>query len=436
MESKTYFESRKEARKEIEQLREDETFQYFLMERDIRESTEEKYLIKLHRYTKFTGLSLSELIQEADEDEEQHNKMKYRRITKRLSIFKKHLQDEGKSPTYITTLLTTIRNFYRTHEISTPETVSRTSSTTRNKEKEASTKDEIPSKKDIKEALKRTNIKYRAIILLMSSSGMGIGEITHLKLSDYLKSLGIQINRRFDVDEVIEKLKNETDALPTWSIRRYKTAMPYYTFSSPESVKAINTYLIDRINRNSILKPEDPLFGTHGKPITSGAMTKQFERINNKCGFGKYGRVNFFRSHALRKFFASTLIDKDIDPLKVDWLLGHSIPTTREAYFKKNVDSLKELYIKTLPALSIDKVDIEKLESDKIKELEAELENTKLELDLMKTQYDETMHQVKDEIMDAAMREVRRVLVEKHLESPERKKIIKEIKEKYPQKSQ
>jgi hypothetical protein len=69
-------------------------------------------------------------------------------------------------------------------------------------------------------------------------------------------------------DELINKLKENENEIPTWSIRRYKTNMPYVTFSSPESVKAINDYINERYKKGKKFKSiNDCLFESRGKHI-------------------------------------------------------------------------------------------------------------------------------------------------------------------------
>ena len=51
----------------------------------------------------------------------------------------------------------------------------------------------IPSKEDIIKALNLCNTKYQAIILLMSSSGISVGDVLNLKVSDFLNGLNVPL---------------------------------------------------------------------------------------------------------------------------------------------------------------------------------------------------------------------------------------------------
>ena len=114
--------------------------------------------------------------------------------------------------------------------------------------------------------------------------------------------------------------------------------MPYVTFSSPESVDAIINYLKTKPTNNI----EDSLFrGPSNKSINHKAFFMYFNRLNRKCGFGKPDRQAFFRSHALRKYFATT-ISEEIPKLKVDRMLGHRVDSQTNSYFKTNLPELKK----------------------------------------------------------------------------------------------
>ena len=99
-----------------------------------------------------------------------------------------------------------------------------------------------------------------------------------------------------------------------------------------------------------------------------------FNRLNRKCGFGKPDREAFFRSHALRKYFATT-ISEEIPKLKVDRMLGHRVDSQTNSYFKTNLPELKETYIQAIPFISIEDVEVKTLESLEYQELNEQYVN-------------------------------------------------------------
>jgi hypothetical protein len=50
-------------------------------------------------------------------------------------------------------------------------------------------------------------------------------------------------------------------------------------------------------------------------------------------------------------------------------MLGHNIPTTTEAYFKADINSLREQYIQCIPSLSIQEVEVQILQSEEKRKL-------------------------------------------------------------------
>ena len=374
-----------------EELKKDPSLIDFLDSRDIREPTKISYINRLNEYCKFTGKMPSELIEEAEIEEEERIRMRNRQIKRYLIDFIKYLKKENRSPNYINSMLSTIRSFYSSMEIELPHV------TCNIKEPDQLvTINDIPTKKHIRIALKHSNIKYRAIILLMMSSGMGSSEIRHLTLNDYLQSLKITDYDLSNKDEFTKKLKENENEIPTWSIRRYKTNMPYVTFSSPESVKAINDYIDERYEKGKKFKSiNDCLFESRGKHIGKIIIVAYFSRLNDLCGFGFSKRQRFFKAHALRKFFATTLKNNGMDNLTSEWLIGHKINSITNAYIKPDIYRLKKDYLDILPFLSLEKIGTKTVESDEYKELknqyeidskakEEEMAKMKRELNLVK----------------------------------------------------
>lgn len=141
-------------------------------------------MIRLGKYSEFNNKTPTELIKEAEDEEDQRIWMKDRQIKEHLFDFKKHLQDQGKAFNSIKTYMATIMGFYQEFDIDTPKIKMKNHET-----REKTTFQDIVGKKHIKKAFKKSNIKYRAIILLMSGSGMGSAEIINLTYQNFLESI-------------------------------------------------------------------------------------------------------------------------------------------------------------------------------------------------------------------------------------------------------
>lgn len=343
------------------------------MLRDLGESTKRTYLIRLTKYSKFTGLTPTELIEEAKTDQIENPWIKERRITEHLVSYKNYLQEKGSAFNTIKTDMATVKGFYHELDIETPRI------RIKNREhKQRITTDDIVGKKHIKKALKHSNIKYRAIILLMSSSGMGSAEMRHLNwhhflnaISDYIHLVG---KEQFDIPYITEKLRESRNLILTWNIHRYKTGHPYTTFSTPEANLAILDYLDHRYAENKpIKKIEDPLFLSGNTRISRWSTQKYFVYLNDTCQFGRSGKNRFFTSHKLRKFFASTLNSNRVPEMFTKWLLGHNANQTVDRYVKPNIMALKEEYTRIIPHLSIEMVEVKEVTTKEYDQLLKEL---------------------------------------------------------------
>jgi integrase len=277
----------------------DQYIKDFFTYRDIGTSTQKTYRIRLGKYCQFTVQTPTQLIEEAKKDQIQINWIKERRLTRHLTGFKQYLQKNGKSYNTIKTYMATIKGFYHEFDIETPRIKIKDHA-----QKERITTKDIVGKEHIKNALKHANIKYRALILLMSSSGMGSAEIRHLTwehflyaISEHFKPVG---KERFDIPFMIEKLRKKRNLILTWNIRRYKTGHPYTTFTTPEANMAFLDYLEDRHRENkTIRKIDDPLFLSGNTRIKRDAILKYFAYLNDTCKYGICGRSRvFYKSKA------------------------------------------------------------------------------------------------------------------------------------------
>ena len=212
----------------------------------------------------------------------------------------------------------------------------------------------IPTKDHIRRAIKHSNVKYRAIILLISSSGMTSGQIRSLTIKDYLDSLEITKYDLSDVDGLIQMLREkEGIIIPTWNMRIFKTALDYFTFSSLQSSHFINDYIEDRIERKrNFTNDNDYLFESKGGIMDPEIFFPYFIQLNDTCGFGSSNGQPILTPHTLRKFFIRTLQSTEFGYLESKFLRGHDVAKNTGKYFKPDMERLKEKYSKVVLYLS------------------------------------------------------------------------------------
>ena len=364
-------------------ITEDHLVKLFLQNRDLAEKTRIRYLHAIKIYSEFINKTPTQWIEEAENEEENRIRMRKRKIKAYQLDFKGFLESKNYTTWTIKSMILPIRIFYKEYDIELPDLK------IRNTTPEESY-DDIPSKEDIRLALQYANLKYRAIILLFSSSGMGVAELLSIKYHDLLNSLKEYITipkgTYIDIDKLIHLIKVQKERtpiiIPTWQLTRKKTRKPFISFSTPESLDVLLEYL----KSDPPKKLETPLIRGNNpdKPLNRRALFKHLERLNDKCEFGKPHRQIKMRSHAIgRKYFTNVLYHNGLQQLSIDFFLAHSIDKTTSAYFKNDIESLKNLYITCIKDLSIESTEVHSLESKEYKELKAlraEMEEVKAQM--------------------------------------------------------
>lgn len=335
-------------------------------------ATKKSYKMSANIYCSFFNMSLHELLLEAEEEESKNVKWKLSSLKRRLIEFRHYLLENYAYNSYVS-IFNCIINIYKYYDIEIYD-LPRLNHKAIRKFRPLNFKD-LPDKAVIREAINICSPLMKAVILFMCSSGCAIQETTNLTINDYLKSIEDYTDKK-DIFEAIDDIKGRDDVVPTWSIWRQKTNKYYTTYSSPESVRAINSYLI---TRNDGLDGESRLFKYHKQ-----YMLKRFIETNNELGLGTVGDngYNRFRSHMLRKFHASALYNDGMSLDNVNDLQGKAKNKTDQAYFMINPDDLKYEYIKHLPAVTISQ-DVEKLsvKSPEYLQMEREKEDYKKQID-------------------------------------------------------
>ncbi|MBP2045854.1 tyrosine-type recombinase/integrase [Methanobacterium aggregans] len=329
----------------------EEIFKEFCFDRGIRKATISGYKDALQKYSNFTGKTLEELIIEAENDEENGLRLKRRKINKYLRNFELYLRELDFLESTVEQRLLLVKSFYRHNEIELP----RNKKTGVRKARKQETIEDLPKMEEIRRFMEHCNSVYKAMIVMGISSGMGSSEVTSLTFRHLYKATELKTYPE-TIKQLIEQLNAKGDFIPTWKIIRIKKNHEYTTFSSPESVKRIIIYLEELNNKYPDYKPEleDKLFRglRTNKPLTANDFSGMFVYVNKAYSFRKTDDDrNLIKTHSLRKFFASTLERNKVPHLTTRRLLGHSIDSTTSAYFKVDLNSLKEDYLKVVNEL-------------------------------------------------------------------------------------
>ena len=334
-------------------------------------STREAYNKAINMYCSCMQMDFYDLLMEAEEEEKNDVRWKLSSLKRRLLEFRHYLLQNYSYNSY-KTYFTCLLNVYKYYDIEI-YSLPKINKKSIKKPKPLKFKD-LPDKEIIREAVNISNPLIKAIILFMCSSGCALQETVNLTIGDYLKSISDYTDET-DIFKAIKDIYNRDDIVPTWDIWRQKTNKYYTTYSSPESVIAINSYLI---SRNDELNNNSKLFNYNKHYIR-----EKFITINKELNLGTIGNYNYgrFRSHMLRKFHASALYNDGMSLDKVNDLQGKAKNKTDEAYFMTNPEDLKNEYINHLSAVTINK-EVEKITIKSKEFLMIEKENSELKSEL------------------------------------------------------
>lgn len=212
-------------------------------------------------------------------------------------------------------------------------------------------KDRAYNHGEISKLLNASDIRMKAIILLMASAGLRSGSIPSLKLK-HLQKIRDGIYR-------ITVYENTNDE--------------YFSFCTPECSKAIDDYLEYRTRNGENLTPESYLvrkqFDINDleqvkksiKPIQIGTLRTLINMTTIKAGLrqinhigaqNKKERKPIALTHSFRKHFTGQLINSKVNPEIREMLLGHNIGLA-SAYYRPTEEEMLEEYMKAVPAITI-----------------------------------------------------------------------------------
>ena len=330
-------------------VEEDPLYQEFINKRKLNKSTIRVYNGRLNSFCKFNGLNPSDLIKEA-------KKESIEQINELFNNYIEYLKHSGKSSNTIYNNIDTIKAFYNEYHID----IKHINEIIPPKE-ERNFVNKIITKNQIKEALKYSNLRDKAIILLHMSSGMEATELRKLTYGDFVASVKDYVDLKpkdyLNIPKLREELIKENEPIGTWKIKKTRTNKTYITFNSPESVKAILHYLIDRERTNKPVKSlADPLFvNSQNKTMNVSAHGSIFKRVNERANFGHItDKRRFFSSTMLRKYFKNQLSESGFDDSTINTFLGQKLIENTTRFTDDEIRKLKSKYISAMDDVSLE----------------------------------------------------------------------------------
>ena len=211
--------------------------------------------------------------------------------------------------------------------------------------------DRAPTKEEIRKLLEYADVRLRALILLLCSSGIRIGSVEYLRWK-HVKPVEYKDQKFAKLIVPVSKGDNEV----------------YITFMTPEAYEALLEYRRMREAEGEKITPDSPLIRVvkwskseaKGVPLPANSKTlrNEIHKLWEKAGLRERsgGRPHEVKAvHGFRKFFATRLENAGVGRSMVETLLGHKISVVSN-YFKPSERELLEAYAKAIKELTISEV--------------------------------------------------------------------------------
>lgn len=204
--------------------------------------------------------------------------------------------------------------------------------------------DRMPTKEELKHLMNIGSLRDKTTILLFTSSGLRVGSLATLKLSD------IQLEE--EIPRIIVKRKVG---------RKISRKMKgFATFITPECKTMLLEYIKHRKNLGEKITEESPLITSDrqeelGNFLNSGYVSNHWRRLLKRSHLAtKNGSPwHDLHLHTLRKYFATQCTNAGIKTAYREFWLGHRGGHMEESYFRGEVETHIEEYRKAIPYLSI-----------------------------------------------------------------------------------
>jgi len=158
--------------------------------------------------------------------------------------------------------------------------------------------------------------EYKSMAITILQSGLSLSDLLTLTYGD-VKS---------EYEAGVEPL--------CLDLARAKTDVPHMTFIGGLGVDYLKTYLETR----GKLETDDPLYAKSPR-----AIEYYFEGLARKF-VGDYRGNNPMRPHSLRAAFHTLLSDHKVEPLFIEFWMGHKVPEQQRVYVSKSREGWRETY--------------------------------------------------------------------------------------------
>lgn len=354
-------------------MNEEEILGFWFEQKGLEESTRKRYTSIINDYSQFTKKSIKELYDEALKEEKENVFLPEREYSHDILRYQKHLKKDGKSKGTIRAYVSAVQSFYDTHYIRTPRIKFKNGDVGLEKNF-----GHLLTKDEIRKLISVSDTRDQAIIYTMAMTGMSQREVRDLELKKFAQAISKELKRDITSLEQLFQCENELrDKVLTLGVVRKKVSYRYITFLPPEATTAIFLYLKERqYGRNKKVRIKtfnDRLFlSKEGLPLTPTAVSRLYVHAGIKAGFEENhepGAFRSWRSHGLRRYFISTIMNHLHAHEEANFMAGHKISEQDRTYWRADPKELKKVYLEALPYLSLENTEVKTIHSDEYNEM-------------------------------------------------------------------
>lgn len=258
------------------------------------------YRSVFNKYCGFHNMSLSELLNEAIDEQESRIPENQLSIYDRIISFRNYMVENYLGNTIINSV-SKIKTFYHYNRVHLPFIPPlNVKSIPKN---EVISFEDLPSKDDLRLALSFADDNLKLWINVVLSSGL-----TRTEAKSITNGMFFRWTRNFykndSFEDAMRYLSRKKNVVCTCNLIRKKTDKPFYTFLNPECVQMIAKVKL----KQGDLGMTSPLL-----KYELNHVNYKFKVLNDYLGLGEVGGYAKLRPHMLRKFNATYLSQTGID---------------------------------------------------------------------------------------------------------------------------
>jgi integrase len=222
--------------------------------------------------------------------------------------------------------------------------------------------DRIPTIDEIHKIIDHSDVRGKALTLVLCSSGIREGAIEYLTVRNL---------EPVKIDTVADVGGGAGRTLGKLTVYEGEVGEEYTTFITPEAYEAVQNYLNWRREHGETITDDSPLFRDKfdplvtayltyggGKPeepkiMTGATIRVYYNRLFYECGFRTSPkRRHEFTVHGYRKWFKTRCENAGVKPIVTELLMGHSVGIS-DSYYRPTESDLLGEYLKAVDALTI-----------------------------------------------------------------------------------